>query len=185
MTLSHHAHASGALLIICALLVLSVSGCTANLREKSYRNTAVSAVPLEKAVRTNDRIDRYATYVSYFRLGKDVESMRVGVTAEYVADIMGTKKTRTSYFVVEKIIDMSRLKNKNLTRLHSELGRNFNSDWNRDLEITLASNKSEPFKSLDAVSLYRVRYTAFAEENFTFTVTIQADCAVTFVEEPK
>ena len=186
MTRSHHAPASCALTLVCALLALSVSGCTANLKERSYRNTVVSAVPLEKAVRTNDRIDRYLTYAAYFRLAKDVERFKIGVTAEYVADIMGTKKKRTTYFIVEKVIDMSRMKNKNLTRLHAELGRNYNSDWSRgDTDITIVSSKSEPFKNLDAGSLYRVRYTAFAAENFTFTVTIQADCAVTLEDEPK
>ena len=185
MTRTHLAPVSAALMIICALPALFASGCTPNLREKSYRNTAVLTVPLEKAVRTNDRIDRYTTFAAYFRLAKDVQSVKVGVTAEYVADIMGTKKKRTSYFIVEKVTDMSRFKNRNLTHLHTELGRNFNSDWNRDTEITLVSIKSEPFRNLDSGSLYRVRNTTFAEENFTFTVTVMADCAVTFVEEPR
>jgi hypothetical protein len=173
-------------MLICALLAVSPSGCTPNLKERSYRNTAVSAVPIAAAARTNDRIDRYETYASYFRIGKAVESMKVGVSAEYVADIMGTKKTRNSYFIVEKVIDMSRLGNRNLTHLHAELGRNFTGDWTRnDKEISLVSSKSEPFKNLDADSLYRIRYTTFANENFTFTVTIKADCAVTFEEAPK
>ena len=185
MPRSNHASVSCALTIACALLALSVSGCTSNLREKSYRNTAVAVVPLDRTIRTNDRIDRYTTFVSYFRIAKDVESMKIGVSAEYVADIMGRKKARNTYFIVEKAVDMSRLGNRNLARLHAELGRNFNGDWNRDKEITLVSSKSEPFKNLDAASLYRVRYTTFAEENFTYTVTIKADCAVTFVEEPR
>ena len=185
MTPSHHASAAGALMLSCALLTLSVSGCSASVRSGSFRNIAVSALPRNQAVLTNDRIDRYTTYAAYFRLGKDADRLGVSVIAEYVADIMGTKKTRIAYFIVEKVIDMSRLNNRNLRQLHAELGRNFNNDWNCEKEIALASSKSEPFKNLDAGSLYRVRYTAFAEENFTFIVTLKADCAVTFVEAPK
>jgi hypothetical protein len=185
MTRLNHASPAGALALLCALLAFSVPGCSGNIKNKSYRYSVVSAVPGNQAVRTNDRIDRYATFVSYFRLGKDVESFNISVTAENVSDILGTKKTRRAYFIVEKVIDMTRLKNPNLTRLHAELGRNYNSDWNRETDITLVSSREAPFKNLDADSLYRVRYTAFANEIFTFIVTIKADCAVTFVEAPK
>jgi hypothetical protein len=181
----NHASPAGALALLCALLAFSVPGCSGNIKNKSYRHSAVSAVPGNQVVRTNDRIDKYTAFVSYFRLGKDVESINISVMAENVADILGTKKTRKAYFIVEKVIDMTRLKNPNLTRLHAELGRNYDTDWKRDANITLVSSKEAPFKNLDAGSLYRVRYTAFADENFTFIVTIKADCAVTFVEAPK
>jgi hypothetical protein len=174
-----------ALALIVALPAAAAIGCSANLKNKSYRTTVVAAVPGAPAARTNDRIDKYATYASFFRLGKNVDSITISVTAENVADILGTKKTRKAYFIVEKVIDMTRLKNPNLKHLHAELGRNYNNDWNREMEITLVSTGDEPFKTLDAGSLYRVRYTTFADENFTFIVTIKADCAVTFVEAPR
>jgi hypothetical protein len=177
--------AAGTIALLCALLALSMPGCTGNIRNKSYRNNKTAIVAADKSARTNDSIEKNATYASYFRLSKDVDTIKIGVILEYVSDILGTKKTRNVYFIVEKVIDMTKLKNPRLTSLHAELGRNFDNDWNRDADITLVSDREQPFKTLDAGSLYRVRYTTFAEENYTFIVTVKADCDITFVEAPK
>ena len=177
--------AAGTVALLSAMLAFSLPGCTENIKNKTYRHSEVSTVSAGQGVRTNDRIEKNATYVSYFRLARDVDMINVSVMVEYVTDILGTKKTRKVYFIVEKVIDLAKLKNPRLTSLHTELGRNFDNNWNRDENITLVSNRELPFKTLDAGSLYRVRYTTFAEENYSFIVTVKADCDVTFVEAPK
>ncbi|MBN2158312.1 MAG: hypothetical protein JW807_02875 [Spirochaetes bacterium] len=177
-------HNAFSLLLAAALSATLTSGCVSIQKERSFKQSSVTTVSIENAVPCRDMIDRYTTYMVYFRLEKPVDALSVSVTAEYVADITGAKKSRKTYFIVEKIVDMSRFKNRNLKDLHAEIGRNYDADWNRGKELTLISNDTEPFKSLDADSTYRIRFTAFALENFEFTITVNADCAVTFANAP-
>jgi hypothetical protein len=169
--------------LLCVLLIISLmSGCATGPQPRRYKYSGVKTITGSEAVRTNDQIDRYATLATYFKLGKAVDEISIGITAEYVADITGAKKIKKTYFIVEKIVVMSNYKIKNLKYLFAEIGRNYDADWNREKEITLASNKTVPFKALDEKSIYRIRFTTFSTENTNFVITIGADCEVTFMD---
>lgn len=172
--------------IICALLAAAVaSGCATTGNQHKYRNRAENTFSSGDAKRAADPIDRYAAFVQHFRLEKDAEAITIGITAEYVADITGTKKTKKTYFIVEKLIDMSRFTDRAGKQLYAEAGRNFDADWNREKELTLTSSKSEFFKKLDAASTYRIRFTTFSPDPVDFTITIDADCGTTFIDNVK
>jgi len=127
-------------------------------------------------------IDRYETYQVFFTLEKAVPAISVSVSADYVADIFGTKKSRRTYFIVEKRVAIPR-RGGAANAVFVELGRNFDADWNREKDILIASDATRPFHSLNPSDLYRVRFTAFAREPFEFTITVKADCGVAFVEK--
>ena len=170
--------------LLCVLLLASLmSGCATGPQIRRYKYSSVKSIIGSEAVRTNDQIDRYATLATYFKLGKAVDEISIGITAEYVADITGAKKIKKTYFIVEKIVDMTNYKIRNLKYLYAEIGRNYDADWNREKEITLASNKTVPFKALDEKSIYRIRFTTFSTEDTDFVITIGADCEVTFMDD--
>ena len=169
--------------LLCVMLVISLmSGCATGPQPRRYKYSGVKSITGSKAFRTNDQIDRYATLATYFKLGKAVDEISIGITAEYVADITGVRKIKKTYFIVEKIVVMSNYKIRNLKYLYAEIGRNYDADWNREKEITLASNKTVPFKALDEKSIYRIRFTTFSTENTGIVITIGADCEVTFMD---
>ena len=176
--------------IITAILALAVTapvigaGCSAAQRVKSYKQSFTAVVASRTAPRSPVKIDQHPAYAVYFRLDRAVRSIRVGITAEYIADIAGTRKQRKVYFVIEKMIDTSQFKNREIKYIFSDLGRNFDTDWTRVREIELASVKNDLFRSLDGNSMYRIRYTTFSNEDFDFTIKIEADCGVAFVDEP-
>ena len=172
------------ILAAAALLQFFLSGCSSPT-VKIFKKNNIVAIPVDKARRTREEIDRYATYAVYFKLEKAVDSIRIRISAEYVADIIGTRKTRETYFIVEKIIDARKFKNTDVRYFYSEMGRNFDAEWNAAKGLVLVSEKGSPFKALDGNSIYRIRFTPFSSENFVFAVTIDADCGVTFMDEIK
>jgi hypothetical protein len=146
-----------------------------------YEKRSTVSIARGKAVLTRDEIDGYATHELYFRLDKPVDSIRIGITSVFVADIAGTKESRLTYFIVEKIIDVKKSGNTGVRRFYSEVGRNFDLEWNAKKEIIIASEEGSPFKALEGDSVYRIRYTTFSPEDFVYTITIDADCGITFM----
>jgi hypothetical protein len=166
-----------------ALLVTSLmSACATGTLIQKYKYSGVKSIANIAVVQTGDTIDRYATMVAYFRLGNPVDEISISISAEYVADITGAKKIKKTYFIVEKIVDMSKYKYRDMKYLYAEIGRNFDADWNREKDIVIVSNKTVPFKNLDEKSIYRIRYTTFSTEATDYVITIGANCEVTFID---
>jgi hypothetical protein len=169
------------ILAAAALLHYFFVGC-ASSAVQAYKKSSTISIPRDKARMTRDEIDRYETHEVYFKLDKAVDSIKIGITAVFVADIAGTKESRVTYFIVDKIIDVKKLRNADVRRIYSEIGRNFDLDWNAKKEIVITSERGSPFKALDEDSVCRIRYTTFSRENFVYTITIDADCGVTFMD---
>jgi hypothetical protein len=164
------------------MIATLLSACATGSLAQKYRHSGVKFIRGGEAIQTNDTIDRYATMVAYFRLGNPVDEISVSITAEYVADITGAKKIKKTYFIVEKIVNMSKYKYRDMKYLYAEIGRNFDADWNREKDLVLLSDKTVPFKALDEKSIYRIRYTTFSTEETDYTITIGANCEVTFID---
>ncbi len=182
---------------VCGVLLISAlaglpalvgSGCasastTADKKSRTFKQGSAKTLSSIEAAKSADPIDRYPASMIFFKLDKNAEALSINISAEFIADVTGRKKTKKTYFIVEKVIDMSSLKNRKDKYFYAEIGRNYDPDWNRQKEITLVSSKSEPFKNLDGNSLYRIRFTTFSTENVDFTITINADCGVTYLDE--
>jgi hypothetical protein len=168
--------------VITALFPFLIQGCAGGTKKPSFRYQGVKAIPVGAATR-GEAIDGYEAYVVQFRLEKAVEAMTVGISAEYVADITGKKKYKKAYFIVEKIVDLPGAGGTQARRISVEMGRNFDADWNREKDITIRSLKTVPFRTLDAESLYRIRFTAFSRDPFDYTITVDADAPVTFIDD--
>jgi len=166
-------------LVIASLM----AACATGPHVLKYKFSGVKSIPGSEAVPTGEQIDRYATMVAYFRLGNPVDEISISISAEYVADITGAKKIKKTYFIVEKIVDFSRYKYRDMKYLYAEIGRNFDADWNREKELVMVSDKTVPFKNLDEKSIYRIRYTTFSTEATDYVITIGANCEVSFIEK--
>lgn len=172
--------------ILCSLLAAAVAtGCVTAGSRREYQISAKKSFSSAEIRHAGDPIDRYPAFAQHFRLEKEIEAMTVGISAEYVADITGAKKTKKTYFIVEKRIDMSRFASITRKDLYAEIGRNFDAEWNREKELTLISDTSDFFKKLDAEAIYRIRFTTFSPDPVDFTITIEADCGITFIEETR
>ena len=147
------------IMTLAGLPALFGSGCAttaaAEKKPRTFKQSSVKTLSIIEAAKSADPIDRYAASMIFFKLDKNAEALSISISAEYIADVMGTKKTKKTYFIVEKVVDMSSLKNR----------------------------KDKYFKNLDGSSLYRIRFTTFSTENVDFTITINADCGVTYLDE--
>ncbi len=178
--------------ICCILIIIALaglpalfsSGCaaTGQKKERKYRQSSVKIFSGVEAAKSAEPIDRHPASMIYFKLDTSVTALSISITAEYTSDIMGTKKIRKTYFVVEKAVDISHIRMAKNRIHYAELGRNFDADWNREKEITLVSDRTAPFRELDGSSVYRIRFTTFSPENVDYTVRINADCPVTFMD---
>jgi hypothetical protein len=149
---------------------------------RTYKQSQAVTIPAGTAIRSKEEIDGSESYMVYFKLGKAVDSIRIGMNSEYVADILGTKKTLELYFIVEKAIPAEHFKNIKTRYLFTEIGKNFDiTDWTRGKEITIVSEKGSPLKALEDGPAYRIRFTAFSTESLDFMINIEADCEVTFM----
>jgi hypothetical protein len=169
-------------LLFAALIPVCLSGCSSGA-VRNYKKDNVITLPSGKALQSQEKIDKYETFMIYFKLEHDVKSIRVGIISEYIADISGVKKVLASYFIVEKAIDVNQFKNIKARYVYPEIGRNFDAtDWTREKDITIVSEYGNPFKSLESNSIYRIRFTAFSSDNIDFTIKIEADCNAVFLE---
>jgi len=166
--------------VVLITLVAWASCTSPHISLERLRSAAITI--RSSAAITAEPIDRYETYQVFFTLEKAVPAISVSVSADYVSDIFGTKKSRRTYFIVEKRVTIPR-RGGAANAIFVELGRNFDADWNREKDILIASDPTRPFHSLNPSDLYRVRFTAFAREPFEFTITVKADCGVAFVEK--
>ncbi len=149
----------------------------------AYKESRIFIIPIGKAVRAKEKIDDYEAYQIYFKLGKAVDSVRISISSEFIADILGTKKALETYFIVEKTIPAEGYKNIKAPYFYAEIGKNFDvSDWTREKELTIISEKGSPFKSLESGPAYRIRFTSFSTESLDFKIKIEADCDVTFMD---
>jgi hypothetical protein len=169
------------ILIISVLVQPFFAGC-ATQSVRTYEEINAKTISAGSASRSNDRIDQYTTYMIYFKLEKKVDSMRISVAAEYIADILGTRRRRNSFFVVEKTVDVRQFKKQEAEYVYAEIGNNYTADWKSEKDITVVSEKGNPFKDLEGGSTYRIRFTTFTSDDFEFTINIEADCKVTYFD---
>ena len=169
-------------IIIPALLVLSC----AESPNKPLKQAESARGPAEQFHISKDLIDREKTAEVYFRLEKSVSRIHVSVRAlEKMNDFDTDPVPSKTFFIVDKAIDVTRFNPDKGTKLvYTELARNFTPSWERELEIDVVSQKDDPILTLDKDSLYRLRFTVFNKGNYTFDISIQADCRVFFTDAP-
>lgn len=174
-----------ALLPAALALVLMAASCSAAGKNNTTQKGAPYQGDTGKALESADRIDREKTYEIYFRLTTPEECIRVEMTSRAPESAI-EKKVRVirTFFIVEKSVDLSKFDVRNAARtVFSEIGRNYDQNWNRTKEITLCSTPSDPIRKMDP-SLYRIRFTSFRDDPFSFEIIIYSKNSAVFSEKP-
>jgi hypothetical protein len=165
---------------------LQVSGCGSakGLRVYEHVNSmSGESIRLQKA---SDDIDTEKTYEIYFRLQKPVDCIKLNITAKYIPDrFSGKKEHILTFFVLDQLIDIRRFRGPQKKYESSEIGRNFDSNWNRMRDLVICTKPEHPLLKLDEKRVYRLRFTTFRKMNFEYRIDLHADSKIIFIEKPK
>jgi hypothetical protein len=173
---------SRTLLFIPALLLLS-GGCATSKKPREYKTVVSQKITDSEARPSADPIDKYRSYEIFFRLDKKVDTVKVSVTAQRsVVPYSRQKKSVNVFFLVEKMVDLSKFRRTKRKYIFSEMGRNYDEQWTVSREITIESRIDDPLINLDKTSLYRIRYTAFYQDPHEFNIAVHADCKITLLK---
>lgn len=130
-----------------------------------------------KGITTNEieskaKIDKGRTYEIPFTIEKQEKCLNISITSIIFDTVFNKEEIVKTYFIVEKAIDISHYKNINSKKFAlSEIGRNFNNNWEIKKEIVICSSDNDPIKKINK-SLYRIRFTIFRQEDFRFKIKI-------------
>jgi hypothetical protein len=172
------------LLIIAGALQISGCGSAKGLRVYTHRNNiSGESVNLEYA---SDNIDTEKAYEIYFRLKKPVDCIKLNIIAKYIPDrFSGKKEHILTFFVLDQLIDISRFNDPRKKYETSEIGRNFDSAWNRRRDLEICTGTGYPLLKLDDKTIYRLRFTTFRKVVFLYRIDIHADTKVIFIKKPE
>jgi hypothetical protein len=134
-------------------------------------------------IASKEKIDGTNAYETYFKLDKAVKCLKISISATAFADSFGKKQVvLKTYFTLEKALNIVNFKAGKDKYLFSELGRNFDQQWDRSRDITVCSSDEDPIKKLDSKSVYRIRFTPFTGENFSYQIKISSDEKALFLK---
>jgi len=155
--------------------------CSSSDKVLVFKNENKHKIPFKGYSLSNEKIDRFTTYEIYFSLEKPVKCIKAEIFANFVSDTFtGKTKPTKTFFIIEKIIDLSGFKNPGIKNTYTEIAKNFDPQWNRQKELVICGSDSDPFKTLDEKSPYRIRFTTFGNEEYEFEIVIFADCKTFF-----
>jgi hypothetical protein len=130
---------------------------------------------------SKEKIDGTNAFEAYFRLEKPVKCLKISISATSFADSFGKKQVvLKTYFTVEKALNITNFKAGKDKYMFSEMGKNFDQQWDRSRDITVCSSEDDPIKKFDSKSVYRIRFTPFTNDNFTYQIKISCDEKVIF-----
>jgi len=169
------------LLITAAIALLP--GCTRMNTKGTYSSEQTSTGTVSEKIKSPDSIDRAITYEIYFRPEKPLRCMMIGLTAAYNDQgLSGKSKPLRIFFMVDRLIDVTRYGKTENRFVHTEMAKNYNNDWEQTKEITLCSRDNDPMMQIENNSRYRVRFTSFTSEKFDYILTFKSDVKITIWE---
>ncbi len=132
---------------------------------------------------SKEKIDGTNAYETYFKLEKPVKCLKVSISATAFADSFGKKQVvLKTYFTLEKALNITNFKAGKDKYTFSEIGKNYDQQWDRSRDITVCSSDDDPIKKLDSKSVYRIRFTPFTGENFSYQIRISSDEKAVFLK---
>ena len=151
--------------------------CTKNskddkLLDNSYLNYT------ESTKLSEEKIDNKPTYEISFNIEKPVECVIIEMEGAYLHKTFPNENTpKRVYFIVEKKLQLSQLKNND--KKYITVGRNFNNNWEIYSPAKICVNKNDTFLLLDA-SEYRIRFTVFEKIPFYYILKIKCESKIFF-----
>jgi len=138
---------------------------------------------MSKNLLSKDKIDKYKTYELFFQLFEDEECLQIEIiSTKKIHKFTKKKSSDKIFFIIEKIIETTNKSGK-INKNYSEIGRNFDNDWNRQRIITICSIKDLPLTILNKNSKYRIRFTSFNKKTVAFIVKIDSNAKVQIISK--
>jgi hypothetical protein len=174
------------LLFFAGAVSLQVTGCGSTGGLRVYKHVNSMSGESVRLINSPDDIDTEKAYEIYFRLQKPVDCIKLNITAKYIPDrFSGKKEHILAFFVLDQLIDLSRFSGPQKKYEISEIGRNFDSAWNRRRDLIICSGPGYPLLKLDEKTIYRLRFTTFRKVNFEYRIDLHADEKVIFIKKPE
>jgi len=130
-----------------------------------------------KDIESTDKIDKSNTYEIKFTLNNTEDCIKIKVSSYKTDEILNEKITLNTFFTVEKILDISNFNDPGSKITYSELDSNYDNNWKTKPEIIICS-VNNPIKRLNKDDKFRIRFTAFQENNFSYEIIIQSDYGI-------
>ncbi len=173
------------LTLLVVLISLHTAGCGSTGGVRVYKHLSRLSGESVKLEYAADDIDTEKAYEVYFRLEKPVDCIKLNIVSKYIPDrFSGKKEHILTFFVLDRLIDLSRFGSHREKYEASEMGRNFDSAWNRRRDLVICTGPEYPLLKLDEKRVYRLRFTTFRKVNFEYRIDIHADARVIFIEKP-
>lgn len=176
------------------LIIISPIRCKTIKKEMQFAHKVSYSGITKPSIESSNKIDKEITYEIYFTIEKDEKCLKLTIQsiAEYEGIVKDEKIVKT-YFIVEKAIDISRFVSEESQKspkvkedipkiAYSEIGKNFDLRWNRKRDLLICTSGEDPIKKLNKSS-YRIRFTTFMKDNFSFTITAYSNQKITFIEK--
>ena len=144
--------------------------CTENLQnDKLLNNSYLNSTEYTKL--SEEKIDNKPTYEVIFNLENPVECINIEMEGVSINSTFPNEKMpKRVYFIVEKKLQISQLKNSK--GKYMTIGKNFNNDWEISSPVNICVNRNDSLSSLEATE-YRIRFTIFEKTPFYYTLNLK------------
>ncbi len=155
---------------ICLFVILFsiTTGCSSLFKRPDYELQASLKKTSDSTETADSLIDNSTTYQCYYILSRPESKLRISMNAA------GNSEELQPYFIAEKYYKLTI----NAVDLDSytEIGANHDSDWTIQQPLEIIPSPEDPLIALNT-GIYRIRFTVFSEEPFSYTITIGSNSA--------
>jgi hypothetical protein len=163
------------------LIIVLLLHCK-SIDKSAYNNNKIFTGNTTSEVESKDKIDNWKTFEIFFNLNNNEDCIKVNLSSEIYDEILNKNIPIKTYFIVEKAIDISKF-SLDKKSMFSEMGRNYDYNWNTRLEINICSSETDPIKTLNKNNNFRIRFTVFRDINFKYTVKIFSNQLISITEK--
>ncbi len=163
------------------LVFLTLSAACSQPVKDTFNQIQTSGNTTKNTGLSNEKIDGSPTYEVFFTLEKPVDCMTINIESASLQKTFPVQKIpKTTYFIIEKKLNMPQYKTK-LDNTYTQIGRNFNSEWELYSPVKICSNPGDPLSTINE-SEYRIRFSAFEKAELYYIITITCESKVIFIE---
>ncbi|MCX7677891.1 MAG: hypothetical protein N2316_01600 [Spirochaetes bacterium] len=151
---------------------LSIFCCTSYEQTANYRHISYFEGNSSRSEKSDQKIANSPTWQIFFSMLKPEKCIKIVFTSKTeIETLKGTIVNEIiSYFIVEKLIDISRY-NFDKKNIFYEIGKNFDLRWNTSQIAIICTDDNDPLKKLEP-GLYRIRFTGFKSSDFNYRIEI-------------
>ena len=116
--------------------------------------------------------DFTVSYEIYLSLAQPEKCLDIGISARRSGgEHSYVKETLKVFFIVERAVNVSQFRLRNNPFIFTEIGRNFDLNWESVKSIWVCTSKTDPLKKLDA-GVYRLRFSMLSAAEFDFEIRV-------------